>query len=138
MYPVNAEELVRALPTNVQIHRFKEPDKSNLGAATAKTSCVLGVLGMKIDRIGAVLRSEMRDAFRYRVGRNRHGQLADVLDPSVEYDLWREMGACSKPDVDVLFMMADDLGEVAADDPRVMKVTCSLGQGAVGQRLYVR
>jgi hypothetical protein len=136
--PLFGEELARALPANVQIHRFKEPDKTNLAAPTVKTSTVLGVLGMKFDRIGATLRSESRDTFRYRVGRNRHGQLADALDPSAEYDSWREMGACSKPDVEVLFMPAVDDGEIAADDPRVMRATCSLGAAAVGKRLYLR
>ncbi len=138
LHPFFAEELQKVLPPNVLLHRYKEPEKNNLQTPTVKTATVLGVLGLTFDRIGATLRAETRDAFRYRVGRNRHGQLADVLDPSAEYDLWREMGACSKPDVDVLFMLAEDVGEVAADDPRVMKATCSLGAQAVGQRLYVR
>lgn len=138
MHPFFDQELMRSLPGNVQIHRFKEPDKTNLQTPTVKTSVVLGVLGLKHDRIGAVARAEMRDTFRYRVGRARHGQLADVLDPTVEYDAWREMGASSKPDVEVLFMLAEDDGEVAADDPRVMRTLCPLGPGAVGQRLYVR
>jgi hypothetical protein len=138
MHPFFAQELAKALPSSVQVHRFKEPDKTNLATPTVKTSTALGVLGMKYDRIGAVLRAENRDAFRFRVGRNRHGQLPDVLDPTVEYDAWREVGACSKPDVDVLFMSADDDGEVAADDPRVKKATCALGADAVGQRLYFR
>ena len=138
MHPFFDQELARSLPGNVQIHRFKEPDKTNLQTPTVKTSVVLGVLGLKHDRIGAVARAEMRDAFRYRVGRARHGQLADVLDPTVEYDTWRETGACSKADVEILFMLAEDDGEVAADDPRVMKAVCPLGAAAVGQRLYVR
>jgi hypothetical protein len=138
LYPFFGDELVRQLPAKVQIHRFKEPEKNNLITPTVKTSCVLGVLGLKHDRIGALQRAEKRDAFRYRVGRNRHGQLSDVLDPTVEYDTWREMGACTKPDVDVLFMDAVDDGEVAADDPRVRRATCSLGHGAVGMRLYMR
>lgn len=138
MHPFFAEEIIRSLPSKVSVHRFKEPDKNNLITPTVKTSCVLGVLGMKYDRIGAVQRAEKRDAFRFRVGRNRHGQLNDVLDPTVEYDVWREMGACSKPDVEVLFMAAEDDGEVAADDPRVLKTICSLGPAAVGQRLYMR
>jgi hypothetical protein len=132
------DELMRQLPAKVQVHRFKEPEKNNLITPTVKTSCVLGVLGLRYDRIGAVQRAEKRDAFRYRVGRNRHGQLTDVLDPTVEYDVWREMGACTKPDVEVLFMTAEDDGEVAADDPRVRKALCSLGSAAVGMRLYMR
>jgi hypothetical protein len=48
------------------------------------------------------------------------------------------MGACTKPDVDILFMPAEDDGEVAADDPRVKRATCSFGTSAVGRRVYVR
>ena len=138
LHPLFGEELTAQLPAKVQVHRFKEPEKGNLITPTVKTSCVLGVLGLKFDRIGALQRQEKRDAFRYRVGRNRHGQLTDVLDPTVEYDTWREMGACTKPDVEVLFMTAEDDGEVAADDPRVRKALCPLGAGAVGMRLYMR
>ncbi len=138
MHPHWGDELTRIMPANVQIHRFREPDKTNIQAPTVKTATVLGVLGMRWDRIGAVLRSEKRETFRYRVGRNRHGQLTDVLDPSIEYDVWREMGPCLKPDVDILFMAAQDDGEIAADDPRVSRATCSLGASAVGQRVYLR
>ncbi len=138
LHPFLGDELVRQLPAKVQVHRFKEPDRNNLITPTVKTSCVLGVLGLRFDRIGAVQRAEKRDAFRFRVGRNRHGQLSDVLDPTVEYDTWRETGACTKPDVEVLYMAAEDDGEVAADDPRVRRASCALGNGAVGQRLYMR
>jgi len=129
--------MTRDMPESAKVHLFQEPDKTNVGAPTAKTACALGALGMRLDRTGAVARSEQRDAFRYRVGRARHGQLADVLDPSVDYDTWREMGACSKPDVEILFMKAEG-DEVAADDPRVMRAVCSLGPDAVGQRVYLR
>ncbi|WP_234023934.1 hypothetical protein [Sorangium cellulosum] len=138
MNPRFAELLSGALPAGVQVHRFKEPDKANLGAPTVKMATALGALSLRYDRIGATIRAEKRDAFRYRVGRARHGQLADVLDPSVDYDAWREAGACLKPQVEILFMPAEDEGEVAADDPRVRRAACALGQGAVGQRLYVR
>nr|AYM54079.1 hypothetical protein [Byssovorax cruenta] len=138
LHPFFAEALTRALPAGVQLHRFREPDKTNVTAPTAKTATVLGVLGMKYERIGAVRRADTREAFRYRVGRNRYGQLVDALDPAAEYDKWREVGACSKPDVEVLFMPAADDAEVAADDPRVMRVMCALGAAAVGKRLYMR
>jgi hypothetical protein len=138
MHPFFARQLAAVLPSNVAVHRFKEPDRANFTAPTVKTACVLGVVAMRYERIGAVLRSESRTAFRYRVGRSRHGQLADALDPTVEYDFWREAGACPKPDMEILFMTAEDDGEVAADDPRVMRATCRLGPKAVGQRLYVR
>jgi hypothetical protein len=138
MHSFLAERLASALPGNVALHRFKEPDKSNLAAPTVKTATALGVLAMKLDKVAAVRRTEERDAFRYRVGRARHGQLADVLDPAVDYDTWREMGACSKPDVEVLFLSAQEDGEVAADDPRVTRAVCSLGEAAVGLRVYLR
>jgi hypothetical protein len=138
MNPRFAELLTEALPAGVQVHRFKEPDKVNLGAPTVKMAAALGVLSLRFDRIAAALREEKRDTFRYRVGRARHGQLADVLDPSVEYDAWREMGACSKQEVEVLFMAAQEEGEVAADDPRIARAVCALGTAALGQRLYLR
>ena len=128
----------KSLPANVRVHKFREPDRSNLSAPTVKTTTALGALSLRLDRIGVTRRAEKRDAFRYRVGRARHGQLADVLEPSVEYDSWREVGACTKPIVDVLFMRADYDGEVAADDPRVMRVECDLGPDAVGRRLFFR
>ena len=138
MHPLFLELLEEALPPGVHIHKFKEPDKVNLTAPTAKTSTALGALALQLDRLGAMLRAEKRENFRYRVGRSRHGQLYDVLDPGCEYDEWRDLGACTKPEVEVLFMVAEDDGEVAADDPRVMRSTCALGPGAVGQRLYLR
>lgn len=138
LHPGMAEHLQKVLPECVKVHRFKEPDSANITAPTVKTACALGVLSMRFDRVAAGLRSEKRDVFRFRVGRSRHGQLADVLDPSVDYDTWREMGACTRPDVEVLFMAAQDDGEVAADDPRVRRATCSFSATSVGKRLYVR
>ncbi|HTJ83837.1 MAG TPA: hypothetical protein VL400_19090 [Polyangiaceae bacterium] len=132
------DALTKALPSNVRVHRFREPDRTNLSAPTVKTSTALGALSLRLDKIGVTRRAEARDAFRYRVGRSRHGQLSDVLEPSVDYDAWREMGPCTKPLVDVLFMKADYDGEVAADDPRVMRVECDLGADAVGRRIYLR
>lgn len=138
VHPALHDGLVAAIPSSAKVHRYREPDKTNVTAATVKTACVLGLLAMRVERIGAKRRAETRDAFKWRFGRSRHGQLADALDPSVEYDIWREMGACSKPEVEVLFMSAVDDGEVAADDPRVSRALCRLGADAVGQRLYAR
>lgn len=138
MHPLFADKIARELPANVQIHRFKEPDKTNLAAPTVKTATVLGLLSTRYDKIGLTQRTEQRDAFRYRVGRARHGQFMDVLGPTNSYDEWREMGACTKTDVELLFMIADDDGDVAADDPRVMRAQASLDHGAVGKRLHLR
>mgnify|MGYP000849042553 CR=1 FL=1 len=128
----------KSLPPQVRVHKFREPDRTNLQAPTVKTATALGALALRLDKIGVTRRAETRDAFRYRVGRARHGQLSDVLDPSVDYDEWREMGPCTKPIVEVLFMRADDDGEVAADDPRVARSECDLGADAVGRRVYLR
>lgn len=138
MHPTFAEKLSKELPSNVQIHRFKEPDRTNLSAATVKTATALGVLSTKYDKVGLMQRTEQRDSFRYRVGKARHGQFMDVLGPTTGYDEWREMGACTKTDVEVLFMIADDDGDVAADDPRVMRAQASIDAAAVGKRLWLR
>ncbi|EYF08022.1 hypothetical protein [Chondromyces apiculatus] len=138
MHPLFLELLEEALPQGVHIHKFREPDKVNVTAPTAKTSTAFGTLALRLDRIAAMLRVEKRENFRYRVGRARHGQLYDVLDPQSDYDEWRDLGACTKPDVDILFLVAEDDGEVAADDPRVHRASCALGPSAVGQRLYLR
>jgi hypothetical protein len=138
MHPTFAEKLAKELPPNVQIHRFKEPDRTNLSAATVKTATALGVLSTKYDKVGLMQRTEQRDSFRYRVGKARHGQFMDVLGPTTGYDEWGEMGACTKTDAEVLFMIADDDGDVAADDPRVMRAQVLLDHAAVGKRLWLR
>ena len=138
MHAMLAEKLQKELPPNVQIHRFKEPDRTNPTAPTVKTATALGLLSTRFDKVGLGQRTEQRDAFRYRVGKARHGQFMDVLGPTSSYDEWREMGACTKTDVEVLFMIAADDGDVAADDPRVMRAQTSVDAGAVGKRLYLR
>lgn len=138
MHPTFAEKLAKELPSNVQIHRFKEPDRTNLTAPTVKTATALGVLSTKYDKVGLMQRTEQRDSFRYRVGKARHGQFMDVIGPTTGYDEWGEMGACTKTDIEVLFMIADDDGDVAADDPRVMRALVRLDATAVGKRLWLR
>lgn len=138
MHPTFAEKLAKELPPNVQIHRFKEPDRTNLTAPTVKTATALGVLSTKFDKVGLMARTEQRDSFRYRVGKARHGQFMDVIGPTTGYDEWGEMGACTKTDVEVLFMIADDDGDVAADDPRVMRAQAHVDAAAVGKRLWLR
>lgn len=138
LHPVLQDALRKLLPEVASMHRYREPDKTNLGAPTVKTAVTLGLLAMKNDKVGATLRSESRTPFRYRVGRARHGQLSDALTPTSDYDLWYEVGAQTKPSIEVLYMRAEDDGEVAADDPRVVRVLCELGDAAVGQRLYFR
>lgn len=138
MHPALADEIVRDLPASVKVHRFIEPGRENLAAATVKTATAQGLLSMRLERVGLTPRKEKRDAFAWRVGRARHGQLADALDPSAEYDAWREAGACSKPEVEVLYVSATGDVDVAADDPRVKRAVCALGMDAMGKRLYMR
>jgi hypothetical protein len=138
MHATLAEKLAKELPPNVQIHKFKEPDRTNIAAPTVKTATALGLLSTKYDKVGLVQRTEQRDAFRYRVGKSRHGQFMDVLGPTNTYDEWREMGACTKIEIEVLFMIADDDGDVAADDPRVMRASTTLDHIAVGKRIFLR
>jgi hypothetical protein len=126
------------LPPNVLVHRYKEPEKNNLQAPTVKTATVLGVLGL-------FLRSHRRDAAH-----------RDSATPSVT--AWDATGTGSSPTcstprwstisgarwapapspTSTCSSCSPTTGEVAADDPRVMKTVCSLGAQAVGQRLYVR
>jgi hypothetical protein len=138
MSAILGEEIARELPASAKLHRFVEPDRTNLSAPTVKTATALGALAMRLERVGALPRAEERDTFQHRVGRARHGQLSAVLEPGLEYDAWREVGACPKPDVELLYMVATPDDEVAADDPRVHRAVCALGPDAVGKRLYLR
>jgi hypothetical protein len=138
LHPSFADVIARGLSPSAQLHRFREPDKTHLTAPTVKTATALGVLAMRLDHIGAKLRDEGHDGFRYRVGRNRHGQFVDALDATAEAGAWREVGACTKPEVEVLFTSADEDSDLVSDDPRVSRVVCALGPSAMGKRLYMR
>lgn len=133
-----AKVIEATLPDGVKLHRFVEPGPENPSAPTVRTAVVLGALATQFDRVAIVARTDAREVFRFRVGRVRHGELAEILGPSAEYDVWRELGACTKPSVELLFLLATDDAEVAADDPRVKRAECPLGADAVGQRVYVR
>jgi hypothetical protein len=133
-----AKAIEAILPDGTKLHRFVEPGPENPSAPTVRTAVVLGALATQFDRVAIVARTDAREVFRFRVGRVRHGELAEILGPSAEYDLWRELGACTKPTVELLFLLATDDAEVAADDPRVKRAECLLGAEAVGQRVYVR
>lgn len=61
-----------------------------------------------------------------------------MLDETTGYDVWREMGACTKPDVTVLYADKEGGPDMNADDQRIVRVTCSLGYDAVGYRVYMR
>ncbi len=133
-----ANAITDALPKGIKLHRFLEPGRENLAAPTVRTATALGTLGTRFDRVATKPRTEARGPFQYRVGRARHGELAEILGPADDYDLWREMGACTKPEVELLYLAATDDDAVAVDDPRVQRALCSLGAGAVGKRVYLR
>jgi hypothetical protein len=138
LHPKVVECLKAAVPEGTNLHRYREPDKANVGAPTVKMAAALGALALKSERYGAIPRSEKRGPFRYRVGRARHGQLSEALNPDVDYDAWYEAGASNKPVAEVLYMRAEDTEDAAADDPRITKAACELGDAAIGQRLYLR
>jgi len=63
-----------------------------------------------------------------------------VIDSTVGYDLWRELGACTRPDVTILYAKVGTAPahELDETDPRVGSSVCALGYDAVGYRVYVR
>ncbi|MBW2527204.1 MAG: hypothetical protein JRI23_23685 [Deltaproteobacteria bacterium] len=139
MHPFLQERLQAVLPQGVRLHRFKEPDHTNLAAPTVKLATALGILTLRYQQMGPTAVSDDRATFRWVVGRARRGALLSVLDSSVGYDIWRELGACTRPEVSVLYASAEPGAEsLAADDPRVQRAACELGYDAVGYRVYVR
>ena len=133
------DQLQAVLPQGVRLHRFKEPDETNLAAPTVRIATALGVLAMRLQHMGPTKKKRARETFAYRVGRARQGKLHMVLDNTATFDSWHELGACTRPDVTVLYTnQGRDGEELAADDPRVRRVTCNLGYDAVGYRIYMR
>jgi hypothetical protein len=131
------ERLEAVLPPGVRVHKFREPDHTNLLAPTVKLATALGILALRYQPMAPAAVSDERSTFKYRVGRARQGKLHAVLDSSAGYDVWREMGACTKPEVTVLYVGGDG-PEVGADDPSVQRVIMNLGYDAVGYRIYLR
>jgi hypothetical protein len=133
------ERLEAALPKGVRLHRFREPDHTNVAAPTVKLATALGILALRHLPLGPAQVTDDRSSFAYRVGRARHGKLYTVLDAGAGYDSWRELGACTRPEVTVLYAPADrGHDEMPADDPAVRSVVCDVGYDAVGYRLYLR
>jgi hypothetical protein len=137
LHPYLQERLDAVLPQGVRVHKFREPDHTNLAAPTVKLATALGILALRYQPMAPASVSDERAAFKYRVGRARQGKLHAVLDSSAGYDVWREMGACTKPEITVLYA-AGDGPELNADDPNVQRVNLDLGYDAVGYRLYLR
>ena len=75
---------------------------------------------------------------RDRVGRNKRGRLHVVLNAESGYDVWRELGACNRPEVTVLFINDTSNEDIPSDQPGIVEVTCDLGYDAVGYRTYLR
>ncbi|MEM6789357.1 MAG: hypothetical protein AAF715_17685 [Myxococcota bacterium] len=133
------ERLEAVLPPQVRIHRFREPDATNVAAPTVKLATALGILALRYQPLARAEVTDDRVGFPFRVGRAKRGKLFSVLDESVGYDVWRELGACTRPDVTVLYTASVDASsELTADDPSIQSVTCGLGYDAVGYRVYLR
>jgi hypothetical protein len=138
MHPFFQERLAAVLPSGVRIHKFREPDETNLAAPTVKLATALGILLLRYHPVVPAEVTDDRASFNYRVGRAKRGKLLTVLDASVGYDVWREMGACTKPEVLVLYANSNTPEDIDAADPAIHTVTCSLGYDAVGYRVYMR
>ncbi|MBM4360545.1 MAG: hypothetical protein FJ096_20760, partial [Deltaproteobacteria bacterium] len=139
MHPHFQERLEAALPPGVKFHRFREPDETNLNAPTVKLATAHGILALRYQPLQPTSVKDERTAFGWRVGRNRQGKLLAALDETSGYDAWRELGPCTRSEVQVLFTPADPaVADVAADAPGVRTLTCDVGYDAVGYRLYVR
>jgi hypothetical protein len=132
------ERVEAVLPEGVKLHRFREPDETNLMAPTVKLATAFGILTMRQQQMGPTRVTDERSTFKYTIGRAKRGVLLPVLDGSVGYDAWRELGACNKPDVTVLYTDSAQPEGMAADDPSIRRVVCHLGVDAVGYRVYVR
>lgn len=137
MHPFLQERLEAVLPEGVRIHRFREPDATNVAAPTVKLATGLGILALRYQPLARAEVSDDRAGFKYRVGRAKRGKLYSVIDETVGYDVWRELGACTRPEVTVIYT-ANEGEEMKADDPSIQSVTCGLGYDAVGYRIYLR
>lgn len=137
MHAFLQERIEAVIPQGTRVHKFREPDETNLSAPTIKLATALGILALRYQPMAPAEVSDDRANFNYRVGRAKRGKLLTVLDASTGYDVWREMGACTRPEVTVLFTAAGS-GELSADDPTITSVTCNLGYDAVGYRVYLR
>ncbi|MBW2454522.1 MAG: hypothetical protein JRI68_08425 [Deltaproteobacteria bacterium] len=139
MHAFLQERIAAVLPAEVRIHKFREPDHTNLAAPTVKLATALGMITLRYQNMSPSAVSDDRTSFHFLVGRAKRGRLYTVLDPSAGYDVWRELGACTRPEVSVLYADADKgKADMPADDPAIQRVVCSLGYDAVGYRVYMR
>lgn len=139
LQPLFQERLEAALPAGVKVHKFREPDQTNLRAPTVKLATAHGILALRYQPLQPATVKDDRAAFGWRVGRAKQGKLVAALDETTGYDAWRELGPCTRPEVQVHFCPADpSVAEIASDAPNVRSITCDVGFDAVGYRLYVR
>jgi len=138
MHAFLLERLEAVLPSSVKVHKFREADHTNLSAPTVKIATALGILTLRQQHMGPTQVSDDRSSFKFRVGRAKRGVMFTVLDGSTGYDAWRELGACTRPDVTVLYTESTKSGDLATEDPEIRRVVCSLGYDAVGYRVYMR
>jgi hypothetical protein len=139
MHPYFQEKFEAALPPGVKVHKFREPDETNLKAPTVKLATAHGILALRYQPLQPTSVKDERTAFGWRVGRNKQGKLLAALDETTGYDVWRELGPCTRAEVQVLYAPVDpSLVEMPADAPGVRSLTCDVGYDAVGYRLYVR
>jgi len=137
MHAYLQERLEAAFPAGTQVHKFREPDDTNLARPTVKLATALGMLQCRYHPLAPSEVSDDRAHFSYRVGRAKRGKLHAVLDDTTGYDVWRELGACTRPQVTLLYAGVGP-AELAADDPGITRVDCELGYDAVGYRIYLR
>ncbi len=139
MHPLLQERLEAILPQGVRSHKFREPDETNLSAPTVKLATALGILTLRYQPLAPSAVSDDRAGFGWRIGRSKQGKLLTVLDESCGYDAWRELGACTRPEVTVLYVPVHEArDDMSVDEPQVRRITCDVGYDAVGYRIYLR
>ncbi len=138
MHPYLQERLEAALPEGTRVHKFREPDDTNLARPTVKLAPSLGILQLRYAPLSPTEVVDDRAGFNFRVGRAKRGKLMTVLDESSGFDVWKELGACTRPEVTVLYTGAGGPADISADDPAVTSVSFTLGYDAVGYRIYLR
>jgi hypothetical protein len=130
--------LEAAMPKGVRFHKFREPGETNMAAPTVKLATALGILALRFQPVVPTAVHDRRTGFGYRVGRAKRGKLHAVIDATTGYDVWQELGACTRPEITVLYTASDAAPDVSADDPAVRSLSCTLGYDAVGYRIYMR
>lgn len=139
MNPHLQECFEAVLPSTVRFHKFREPDETNLNAPTVKLATAYGILALRYQPLQPAAVKDERGVFGWRVGRGKQGMLKAALDGQSGYDVWREFGPCTRPDVCVFYTAAGaHADDVPVDAPGVRSITCDVGFDAVGYRLYVR